>query len=166
MRAARQPELSNLFADLAQRMGLSRPAGQCFAAIWRAVSPPCADDLVTGLGLSRSNVSTALKELRQWGLIDLTRTPGDRKEYFQAPSDPWAIARQIMAERQRRELAPVLDRLYAIEAANPDARVAALCEVVEAFSSWTAGLARLDPSELADHVDRRTLNLLGDDSES
>ena len=68
--------LATLFADAAQVFGLSRPAGQCFSAIWRAAAPPCADDLVAGLGLSRSNVSTALKELRGWGMISIVRTPG------------------------------------------------------------------------------------------
>ncbi len=152
MRPAGQAELSSLFTDLAQKMGLSRPAGQCFAAIWRAAQAPCADDLVADLGLSRSNISTALKELRQWGLIDAARSPGDRKDYFQAPADPWAIARRILAERRRRDLAPALEQLYAIEVSSPDARVAALCEVVEAFSNWMAGLIRLDPAELAQHV--------------
>ena len=65
--------LATLFADVAQVFGLSRPAGQCFSAIWRAAAPPCADDLVAGLGLSRSNVSTALKELRGWGMISIVR---------------------------------------------------------------------------------------------
>lgn len=147
-----QSDLTALFADMAQRMGLSRPAGQCFAAIWRAAQAPSADDLVTALGLSRSNVSTALKELRQWGLVQIARTPGERRDYFIAPSDPWAIARQLIAERQRRELAPALDRLYAIEAASADARIAALCEVVEGLSHWLAGLSRLDPTEMASHI--------------
>ncbi|MBK5946598.1 hypothetical protein CCR83_09175 [Rhodobacter veldkampii DSM 11550] len=152
MTAAGQTELVALFADMGQRIGLSRPAGQCFAAIWRAAQAPSADDLVTELGLSRSNVSTALKELRSWGLIGRARAPGDRRDRFTAPADPWAIARQILAERQRRELAPALDRLYAIEAVTADARVAALCEVLEGFAGWYGGLARLDPGELAAHV--------------
>src|SRR5690606_42036728 len=52
-----------IVAELGALCGISRPAGQCFAAIWRAAQPPCADDLTQALGLSRSNVSTALKEL-------------------------------------------------------------------------------------------------------
>ncbi len=46
--------LALLFADLAQKFGLSRPAGQCFAAIWRAAMTPSADDLTQICGLSRS----------------------------------------------------------------------------------------------------------------
>ena len=112
MRPSEQP-LPDLFADVAQLFGLSRPAGQCFAAIWRAASAPCADDLVATLGLSRSNVSTALKELRGWNLIGLARAPGDRKDYFTAPIDPWDIFGRLMAARQRQVVAPILDRIVA-----------------------------------------------------
>ena len=99
--------LALLFADLAQKFGLSRPAGQCFAAIWRAAMTPSADDLTQICGLSRSGVSVALKELRAWGLIEVARSPGNRREFFTAPFDPWELARRIIAERQRRDLAPM-----------------------------------------------------------
>ena len=108
--------LAEVFADVAVENGLSRPAGQCFSAIWRAAQAPCADDLVTGLGLSRSNISTALKDLRAWGLISIARTPGDRKEYFTAPTDPWEVMRLILAARQRQVIGPLLDRLLMAEA--------------------------------------------------
>jgi len=152
MQSAGQDALEALFSDIAPKLGLTRPAGLCFAAIWCADAPPCADELVTALGLSRSNVSTALKELRAWGLVGRARVPGDRRDRFTAAPDPWAVARQLLAERTRRELAPTLDRLYAIEAETGDARVAGLCEVVEGFSSFLGGLARLDPADLAEHL--------------
>lgn len=144
-----QAELAALFADMAPGLGLSRPAGSCFAAIWRAAQAPCADDLVRDLGISRSNVSTALKELRQWGLVQIARTPGDRREFFVAPADPWALVRQIIAERQRREVASALDRLYMIDTLGQDPRISGLCEVIEAVSGWMSGLSRLDSAELA-----------------
>ena len=117
----RRDPIEGVFADFAGRFGLSRPAGQCFAAIWRAAAAPCADDLVARLGLSRSNVSTALKELRLWGLVTVLRAPGDRKEYFAAPGDPWQILGLLLAERARRDIAPARDRLAALDG---DARAA------------------------------------------
>ena len=57
----RPVEFAEAFSDAALLLGLSRPAGQCFAAIWRAAQAPCADDLTEGLGLSRSNVSSAAR---------------------------------------------------------------------------------------------------------
>ena len=87
-------------------------------------------DLVRTLGLSRSNVSNALKELRGWNLIGIARTPGDRKEYFTAPPDPWDLVGRLIAARQRHVVAPLLDRVMTAEAASADVRLAALHDVL------------------------------------
>ncbi len=152
--------LADLFADLAGPFGLSRPAGQCFAAIWRAAQAPCADDLVARLGLSRSNISTALKELRGWGLIGVARAPGDRKEYFTAPSDAWDVLRLMTAARHRLVLAPVVDRLMQAEAAMPDVRFAALHEVMADLAASAQALTALDAPGFA-----RRLKALGEAAE-
>ena len=144
MNDSRDP-IDSVFAEFAVRFGLSRPAGQCFAAIWRSAEAPCADDLVTLVGISRSNVSTALKELRMWGLVAVLRAPGDRKEYFTAPADPWQILGTLLAERARRDLAPARDRL---EALADDPRAADLAEMLGALGTWMEGLGQLDPAAL------------------
>lgn len=142
-------KVAEVFAGIAAAFGLSRPAGQCFSAIWRAAQAPCADDLVTALGLARSNVSTALKELRGWNLIGIARTPGDRKEYFTAPSDPWEVLRLIALARQRLVVAPLLDRLIAAEAATGDVRLAALHAVLAQVAQTGEAMAGLDGAAFA-----------------
>lgn len=144
--------LAEVFADVAVESGLSRPAGQCFSAIWRAAQAPCADDLVNALGLSRSNISTALKDLRAWGLISIARTPGDRKEYFTAPADPWEVMRLLMAARQRQVIAPLLDRLLMAEALVEDARIAALHAVMSKISQAASVLTALDAGAFARQI--------------
>jgi DNA-binding transcriptional regulator GbsR (MarR family) len=145
--------LSDIFADAAETFGMSRPAGQCFAAIWRAAQAPCADDLVASLGLSRSNVSTALKELRGWGLVGVARTPGDRKEYFTAPADPWEVLRLLMAARHRQLVAPLLDRMVVAEAQAEDARIAALHSVMARAAQAAAAMTGMDPGAFARRVE-------------
>lgn len=145
--------LADIFADVAEQIGLSRPAGQCFSAIWRAAQAPCADDLVGGLGLSRSNISTALKELRGWGLVSVARAPGDRKEYFTAPPDPWEVMRLIMAARQRQVIAPLLDRLLVAEAQVEDARIAALHAVMARTAQAAAALTRAEAGAFAKAIE-------------
>ncbi|WP_126978310.1 GbsR/MarR family transcriptional regulator [Frigidibacter oleivorans] len=140
--------LKTLFAETGENLGLTRPASLCFAAIWRAPNPPCADDLVQVAGISRSNVSTALKELRAWGLVAVTRVPGDRREFFVAPADPWMLVRQMLAERERRVLSPAVDRLRALRQVAPDGALAELSEALETMALWQARLARLEPAEL------------------
>lgn len=139
--------LPPVLADMAPLLGLSRPAAQCLGTIWRAAQAPSADDLVAGLGLSRSNVSVALKELRGLGLIQSARSPGSRRDYFVAEADPWMILRQIIAERQRRELAALVNRLA--PQAGDDPRIAPLAEVAAAVSGWMHRLAHMDPAQLA-----------------
>lgn len=139
-------DLPDLFAEMAPLLGLGRPAAQCLGAIWRAAQAPSADDLVARLGLSRSNVSVALKELRGLGLVQTARSPGSRKDFFVTDPDPWALLRQILAERQRRVLAPLADRLHA-QADDPHA--AALASVVAETSGWLHRLTHLEPQQLA-----------------
>lgn len=146
--------LTAICADAAADLGLSRPAGQCFAAIWQASDAPCADDLSAVLGLSRSNVSTALKDLRSWGLISVLRRAGDRREYFTAPADPWEVLRVILAGRHRRSLAPIVDRLLAVEADAGDARIAALNDAASRIGNWMSLLAKLDARTLSMYVDK------------
>lgn len=148
-----ETELPEAFAELAPRFGFSRPAGRCLGAIWRAAQAPSADDLVTQLGLSRSNVSTALKELRDAGLVQAARSPGSRKDFFVAPTEPWELARLMLAERERRVIGPARDHLSALEARSADPRAAALCELLDAASGYIQTLIRLDPAELARHID-------------
>lgn len=144
----RAVDFPDLVAGVGALFGLSHPAGRCFSAIWRAAQAPCADELTAVLGLSRSNVSTALKELRDWGLIARARAPGDRKEYFTAPPEPWEVFRIMLAARRRRFLAPHLDRILAYEAETGDARAAALHSMLFLVSDNMARQAALTPAEL------------------
>ena len=148
MTAPAPSDLTQLFADLASAFGLSRAAGQCLAAIWRAADTPSAEDLATGLGLSRSNVSVALKELRQAGLVQVSRKPGLRRDFFTADPNPWALLRAGLAERHRREIAPLVDRMTALAQSEDDARMQDLADMAGAASQWVSKLLRRDPTEL------------------
>lgn len=113
--------LVELMADSAPALGLSRAAGSCLGAIWNADAPCCADDLCARLGLARSNVSVALRDLREWGLVEVLRAPGDRKEYFVAPQSGAELVQRLIAGHRRRIVAPLVDRLSALAASDPGA---------------------------------------------
>ncbi|MBZ4021895.1 hypothetical protein CKO11_05405 [Rhodobacter sp. TJ_12] len=147
-------EVTALFADLATRFGMSRAAGACLGTIWRAAQAPSADDLCTALGLSRSNVSVALKELRQAGLVQVARAPGTRRDFYVADPNPWALLRAAIADRHRREIAPLTERLTtlaAAEADRPDAdpRLAALADMAAVAEDWFGKQMRRDANEFA-----------------
>ncbi len=153
----RHVEFAEAFSETAHLLGLTRPAGLCFSTIWRAAQAPCADDLTELLGMSRSNVSTALKELREWGLISRVRAPGDRKEYFAADPDPWVIAGTMLSAFQRRSLSAAVDRLFAAGAeSGGDARAAALSAALSPLSEKLAKIAALPASDLAALTEAQT----------
>lgn len=65
------------------------------------------DEISGRLRISRSNVSTSLKELRSWGVIRKVYREGDRKEYYTCLPDVWEMLFNILRERKRREFDPV-----------------------------------------------------------
>ncbi|MFD2173181.1 GbsR/MarR family transcriptional regulator [Rhodobacter lacus] len=143
-------EVTALFSDLATRFGFSRAAGACLGTIWRAAQAPSAEDLCTALGLSRSNVSVALKELRQAGLVQVARAPGTRRDFYVADPDPWALLRAALADRHRREIAPLTARLASLAAQpEPDPRIVALATMSGAAEDWMMRLTRRDSADFA-----------------
>ena len=58
--------------------------------------------------MSRSNVSTSLRELITWGVVRRVHIIGDRRDRFEALKDVMETFRVIMAERKRREMDPTI----------------------------------------------------------
>lgn len=97
--------------EMSSRWGFNRTVGQMLALIVVSAEAPNADQISTLLGISRGNVSMGIKELQSWRLIKTVRHPGDRKEYFCAAGNIWELARTVVEERSRREMAPTLSML-------------------------------------------------------
>jgi DNA-binding transcriptional regulator GbsR (MarR family) len=99
------------FGEMGSRWGINRTVGQIYALLFISPHPLNADDMAELLGFSRSNVSMGLKELESWQLVRLQHVPGDRREYFSAPEDVWAIFRTLAEQRRKREVDPTLTML-------------------------------------------------------
>ena len=63
------------------------------------------------LQVSRGNCSMNLRQLLNWGLIHREHRRGDRKEYFIAEADIWAMFETITRERRRREIEPIIETI-------------------------------------------------------
>jgi DNA-binding transcriptional regulator GbsR (MarR family) len=145
------------FGEMGSRWGINRTVGQIYALIFVAPSPLNADDIAEALEFSRSNVSMGLKELQAWRLVHLRHLPGDRREYFEAPSDAWEIFRTLAEERRRREIEPTLSMLRAAlmeETASEEDRVAqarmkGMHDLIELMTRWFDDVQRMDPRTLA-----------------
>ena len=101
------------WGEMGQRWGMNRTVAQVHALLFLSDRPMAADEITTALAVARSNVSNSLKELQTWELVRLVHIPGDRRDHFEALSDPWEMLMTIVEGRKRREIDPTLAMLRA-----------------------------------------------------
>lgn len=144
------------FGEMGSRWGINRTVGQIYALLYVSDRPLCADDIVEGLGVSRSNVSMGLKELSGWRLVKLEHQPGDRRDFFSTPEDVWAIFKTLAEERQRREIDPTLSMLRDALLESPadpaerhaQTRMRQMHDLIEQVTDWFGEIRKLSPSTL------------------
>ncbi len=144
------------FGEMGSRWGINRTVGQIYALLFVSERPLNADEIAEALAFSRSNVSMGLKELDSWRLVRLQHLPGDRREYFSAPEDVWAIFRTLADERRKREIDPTLSMLrdaILVSPENPEDRFAqermrAMHELIETVTDWFTDVQKLDEQTL------------------
>ena len=91
------------WGEMGTRWGISRSTAMVHGYLYLCRVPVNAEDICAALELARSNVSTSLKELEQFRLIERESVPGDRRTFYTAVADVWEMARRILEERRRRE---------------------------------------------------------------
>ena len=142
---------------MGSRWGINRTVGQIYALLYVSPRALNADDIGEALAFSRSNVSMGLKELQSWNLVRLQHLPNDRREYFQAPEDVWAIFRTLAEERRKREIDPTLsmlrDALMEQPATQNDipaqARMKQMHDLIELITGWLADVQKRDSTTLS-----------------
>jgi DNA-binding transcriptional regulator GbsR (MarR family) len=96
------------WGEMGQAWGINRTMAQVHALLFVSPAPLDAEEISTLLDVSRSNVSTSLRELITWGVVRRVHIIGDRRDRFEALKDVMETFRVIMAERQRREMDPTI----------------------------------------------------------
>jgi DNA-binding transcriptional regulator GbsR (MarR family) len=146
------------WGDMGSQWGVNRSVSQIHALLYLSERPLTAEEIAATLGLARSNVSTSIRELMAWSLIRRVPVRGDRREHFEAETDPWEIAMRIAAIRKERELDPALEALRAcVAGAERDPKlhpVAArrlndMLAFVEALDRWHAQMLTVPKPKLA-----------------
>ena len=144
------------FGEMGSRWGINRTVGQIYALLFVSPRALNADDIGDALAFSRSNVSMGLKELQSWNLVRLIHQPNDRREYFQAPEDVWAIFRTLAEERRKREIDPTLsmlrDALMEQASGHDDIhaqeRMRQMHDLIELMTGWLADVQKMDSATL------------------
>jgi len=115
--------------------GINRTMAQIHALLLTTADPLTQDDIMEQLNISRGNTNMNIRELINWGLVDRVLLTGERKEYFSAEKDIWKVVKQIVKERKKRELEPMLKLLDQLEEVEGDKRDKNIKAFVDTVSS-------------------------------
>jgi DNA-binding transcriptional regulator GbsR (MarR family) len=100
--------------------GINRTMAQIHALLMVSPDPLTQDDMMEELNISRGNVNMNIRDLISWGLVERIILSGERREYFTAEKDIWKVATQIIRERKKRELDPMMKLLAQLENIDGD----------------------------------------------
>lgn len=133
------------WGEMGTHWGVNRSVAQVHALLYLSERPLDAETVVETLGLARSNVSNALKELQGYGIVRRVHVEGDRRDHFVAETDLWDMLMRIVAERKRREIDPTLallaelsERMKADRSAPAYARerITRMHEFISTLGTW------------------------------
>jgi DNA-binding transcriptional regulator GbsR (MarR family) len=119
--------------------GINRTMAQIHALLLISPDPLSQDDIMEELNISRGNVNMNIRELISWGLVERIILTGERKEFFMAEKDIWKVVKQIVKERKKRELEPMLKLLVQLENVEGDKKD----KHVKALVDTVSGIKRL-----------------------
>lgn len=99
------------WGEMGTRWGINRTVAQVHALLFLSEQAMPADEIAATLGIARSNASTSLRELQNWGIVRVVHVLGDRRDHFESMKDVFAMFRVIARERKKREIDPTLELL-------------------------------------------------------
>lgn len=134
------------WGEMGLRWGINRTVAQLHALLYLAPRPLHAEEICDALTVARSNASTSLRELQNWGLIKVTHVLGDRRDHFECVTlDVWEMFRIVLDERKKREIDPTVEVLRGcVEQAESGGkaeeltrqRLAAMRDFFSTMSTW------------------------------
>ena len=141
------------WGEMGTRWGINRTVAQVHALLFLSERPLPADEIAETLGIARSNTSTSLRELQNWGIVKIVHVLGDRRDHFASTKDVFAMFRSIARERKKREIDPTVHLLRdcIAEAGRPKSADAytrsQLSNLLEFFELAGAAYERLEKLE-------------------
>ena len=145
------------WGEMGTRWGVNRTVAQVHALLYLSPESLTAEDISETLSVARSNVSTSLKELQNWNLVQIESKMGDRRDFFQTSADVWTLFLTVVEQRVEREIIPTLNMLrrcagevQADGTAQPviAARITAMQVFLEQLYNWYTEIRRLPPASM------------------
>jgi DNA-binding transcriptional regulator GbsR (MarR family) len=110
---------------LGSSWGINRTMAQIHALLLISPASMCAEDIMSELKISRGNANMNIRALIDWGLVFKELKAGERKEFFVAEKDMWEVVKNIIIQRKKRELEPmlrVLDEISSVEEVDQESK--------------------------------------------
>lgn len=145
------------WGEMGTRWGVNRTVAQVHALLYLSPEPLTAEDIADTLSVARSNVSTSLKELQNWNLVQTDSRMGDRRDYFRTSTDVWTLFLTVVDQRVEREIIPTMTMLQRLvvqtraeRPAQPivTARITAMQVFLEELHGWYTQIKKLPPASL------------------
>src|SRR5262249_47531365 len=142
------------WGEMGNRWGVNRTVAQVHALLYLSAEPVTAEDIAEALSVARSNVSTSLRELQNWQLVQATHQMGDRREFFSTSHDVWRLFLTVVQQRVEREIEPPSPRsaglpLKRARRSSPRLLHASpACAFLEEMHGWYQQMKKLPPNTL------------------
>src|SRR5438094_858097 len=140
------------WGEMGARWGINRTVAQIHALLHLSPKPVPAEEIAETLNVARSNVSTSLRELQNWGIVKVVHVMGDRRDHFESKKDVWEMFKTVLDERKKREIDPTLlvlrDCISETESgksADPytKERMLELLDFFETMTSWYHQISKM-----------------------
>ena len=149
------------WGEMGSRWGVNRTVAQVHALLYLSAEHLTAEDIAEALSVARSNVSTSLRELQNWQLVQAAHQMGDRRDFFSTSHDVWQLFLIVVQQRVEREIEPTIAALgQLVTAARSDttpevtARIAGMHAFLREMHCWYQEMTKLPPNTL-----RRLVNM-------
>jgi len=145
------------WGEMGTRWGVNRTVAQVHALLAPSSEALTAEEIADILSVARSNVSTSLKELQNWNLVQVESRMGDRRDFFRTSTDVWTLFLTVVEQRVEREIVPTMAMLRrcigearAERPAQPIviARITAMQVFLEELHGWYTQIKGLPPAAL------------------
>ncbi|MBS1806159.1 MAG: MarR family transcriptional regulator [Acidobacteria bacterium] len=145
------------WGEMGTRWGVNRTVAQVHALLYLAPEPLTAEEISDALSVARSNVSTSLRELQNWNLVQTESRIGDRRDFFRTSTDVWTLFLTVVEQRVEREILPtmaMLQRLAGEARAERPAqpvvatRIGAMNTFLQELHGWYTQVRKLPPVTL------------------
>lgn len=104
--------------------GLKEAMGRIYGLLYLTPGALSLDEIADMLGMSKGSVSIHIRDLEGMGMVHKIWNVGSRRDYYEAETDFWAIAKGIFKYREKKEfdqaLVSVKESMKMVEAADPD----------------------------------------------